>query len=144
MFILCPIQIRSNLFWKPAVMILVELTKCRPIYPLIPGTRDCMFCRNAFLLSFSNGKKNPFFWRPVVLRIGPSRQSNCPSLHHCPPYARAITLITRFMGPTWGPSGADRTQLGPMWATWNLLSGYACRAILLWCCANNTVNCTWK
>ena len=34
------------------------------------------------------------------------------------------TLISRFMGPTWGPSGADRTQLGPMLAPWNLLSGY--------------------
>ena len=27
------------------------------------------------------------------------------------------------MGPTWGPSGADRTQVGSMWAPWNLLSG---------------------
>ena len=35
------------------------------------------------------------------------------------------TLITRFMGPTWGPSGADRTQVGPMLAPWILLSGYA-------------------
>ena len=25
------------------------------------------------------------------------------------------TLIARFMGPTWGPSGANRTQLGPIW-----------------------------
>ena len=33
------------------------------------------------------------------------------------------TLITRFMGPTWGPSGADRSQLGPMLAPWTLLSG---------------------
>ena len=33
------------------------------------------------------------------------------------------TLIARFMGPTWGPSGADRTQLGPMLAPWTLLSG---------------------
>ena len=33
------------------------------------------------------------------------------------------TLITRFMGPTWGPSGADRTQVGPMLAPWTLLSG---------------------
>ena len=33
-------------------------------------------------------------------------------------------LIARFMGPTWGPSGADRTQVGPMLAPWNLLSGY--------------------
>ena len=28
-----------------------------------------------------------------------------------------------FMGPTWGPSGADRTQVGPMLAPWTLLSG---------------------
>ena len=30
--------------------------------------------------------------------------------------------IASFMGPTWGPPGADRTQLGPMLATWTLLS----------------------
>ena len=44
-------------------------------------------------------------------------------------FARSVegTLITRFMGPTWGPSGADRTQVGPMLALWTLLSGeYAC------------------
>ena len=33
------------------------------------------------------------------------------------------TLIARFMGPTWDPPGANRTQLGPMWETWKLLSG---------------------
>ena len=32
------------------------------------------------------------------------------------------TLIARFMGQTWGPSGADRTQVGPMFAPWTLLS----------------------
>ena len=32
-------------------------------------------------------------------------------------------LIVRFMGPTWGPSGADRTQVGPMLAPWTLPSG---------------------
>ena len=26
------------------------------------------------------------------------------------------------MGPSWGPSGADRTQMGPMLAPWTLLS----------------------
>ena len=31
---------------------------------------------------------------------------------------------SRSMGPTWGLHGADRTQVGPMWATWTLLSGY--------------------
>ena len=35
----------------------------------------------------------------------------------------AATLIARSMGPTWGPSGADRTQVGPMLAPWILLSG---------------------
>ena len=30
--------------------------------------------------------------------------------------------ISRFMGPTWGPSGAERTQVGPMLAPWTLLS----------------------
>ena len=32
-------------------------------------------------------------------------------------------LIARFMGTIWGPSGADRTQVGPMLAPWTLLSG---------------------
>ena len=32
-------------------------------------------------------------------------------------------LMARFLGPTWGPSGADRTQVGPMLAPWTLLSG---------------------
>ena len=31
-------------------------------------------------------------------------------------------LIARFMGPSWGPSGADRSQVGPMLALWTLLS----------------------
>ena len=33
------------------------------------------------------------------------------------------SLIVRLMGPTWGPSGADRTQVGPVLAPWTLLSG---------------------
>ena len=37
--------------------------------------------------------------------------------------ASLTPLIARFMGPTWGPSGADKTQVGPMLAPWTLLSG---------------------
>ena len=33
------------------------------------------------------------------------------------------TPTARFMEPRWGPSGADRTQVGPMLAPWTLLSG---------------------
>ena len=28
----------------------------------------------------------------------------------------ALSLVARFMGPTWGPSGADRTQVAPCWS----------------------------
>ena len=41
------------------------------------------------------------------------------------------TLITRFMGPTWGPSVTGRTQLGPMLAPWTLLSRYVLFDLLL-------------
>ena len=34
-----------------------------------------------------------------------------------------FSLIARFMGPPWDPSGADRTQMGSMLAPWTLLSG---------------------
>ena len=33
-----------------------------------------------------------------------------------------VSQIAKFMGPTWGPSGADRSQVGPMWTPWTLLS----------------------
>ena len=33
------------------------------------------------------------------------------------------TQITKFMGPTWGPPGSCRPQMGPMLAPWTLLSG---------------------
>ena len=36
---------------------------------------------------------------------------------------RRRTLIARFIWQTWDPSGADRTQVGPMLAPWTLLSG---------------------
>ena len=35
----------------------------------------------------------------------------------------SLTQIARFMGPTRGPSGADRTQVGRMLAPWTLFSG---------------------
>ena len=40
------------------------------------------------------------------------------------------TLIAKFVGPTWGLPGADRTQVGPMLATWTLLSGYTYQVTL--------------
>ena len=40
--------------------------------------------------------------------------------HHI---SSSTSLITIFMRPTWGPSGADRTQVGPILAPRALLSG---------------------
>ena len=34
-----------------------------------------------------------------------------------------MSQIARFMGPTWGPPGSCRPQIGPMVAPWTLLSG---------------------
>ena len=43
-----------------------------------------------------------------------------------------VSLIAWFMRPTWGPSGADRTQVGPMLlAPWTLLSGMCIPLIML-------------
>ena len=60
-------------------------------------------------------------------------------LHQLVMHYRDITYITpliaRFIGPTWGPSGADRTQAGPMLAPWTLLSEtciWLCNSILVW------------
>ena len=39
-------------------------------------------------------------------------------------YRLIPTLIARFMGPTWGPPGSCRSQMGPMLAPWALLSGW--------------------
>ena len=47
-----------------------------------------------------------------------------------PPHRAEIMPVTgikpqvaRFMRPTWGPTGADSTQVGPTLASWTLLSG---------------------
>ena len=34
-----------------------------------------------------------------------------------------LTQIAKFMGPTWGPPGSCRPQMGPMLAPWTLQSG---------------------
>ena len=41
-------------------------------------------------------------------------------------FGRRLTVIqtAKFMGPTWGPPGSCRPQMGPMLVPWTLLSGY--------------------
>ena len=53
------------------------------------------------------------------------------------------SLIARFMGPAWVPSGAEMTQVGPMLAPWTLLSGLASnrRQAITWINDNHD---SWK
>ena len=37
--------------------------------------------------------------------------------------AMMTSQIAKFMGPTWGPPGSCRPQMGPMLASWTLVSG---------------------
>ena len=70
-------------------------------------------------------------WNPSkssVLTCLPFNLSRALCVATCPgeySNSKRITIspIARFMGPTWGPSGADRTQVGPMLVPWTLLSG---------------------
>ena len=43
--------------------------------------------------------------------------------HHKKTTNRGNSQTARFMGPTWGPLGDDRTQVGLVLAPWTLLSG---------------------
>ena len=49
----------------------------------------------------------------------------------CLAYIIPISQITKFMGPTWGPPGSCRPQIGPMLAPWTLLSGMLMLDIVL-------------
>ena len=44
------------------------------------------------------------------------------------------TQIAKFMGPTWGPPGSCRPQMGPMLALWTLISGNVSKVWLLLHC----------
>ena len=55
-------------------------------------------------------------WKTRLTRYQHSRLSR----YHL---GKITSLISRFMGPTWGPSGADRAQVGPILVPWTLQSG---------------------
>ena len=54
---------------------------------------------------------DPVHWHIHVTRS----QCQCVSTLLLEGMTTLESLIARFMGPTWGPSGADRTQVGPCW-----------------------------
>ena len=64
------------------------------------------------LLKYSSSHRGPCIWAAAMIQAISSQWI----------INIFITQIARFTGPTWGPSGADRTQVGPRLVPWTLLS----------------------
>ena len=113
---LCPVRPR----WAP----------CWPHEPCYqgnvwPAVRNCSFTNSNFLTMFI-----PFWlvaWEKNA-KIKPMSSSPLQPIHYSQYFT---TQIARFMGQTWGPSGADRSQVGPILAPWTLLSGLVTSTLLL-------------
>ena len=58
------------------------------------------------------GISNICFWEN--LQRWPTHIYKFSTVSHTSLHITMHSLIARFMGPTWGPSGADRTQVGPI------------------------------
>ena len=70
---------------------------------------------------------NYIFWHDEI--IGNTTVSPC-WCYYCTAVRRLETQIAKFMGPTWGPPGSCRPQMGPMLAPWTLLSGKVWRRLV--------------
>ena len=90
------------------------------------------------------GIKVSFCWISCIAQHPGSLVMKPPTEHYTSRYAvlcvvtfwwqlSRLTPIARFMGPTWGTSGAGRTQVDPMLAPWTLVSGEAETKWLLFC-----------
>ena len=60
---------------------------------------------------------------PLDIRAFTSHHITSPSTSHNITSYHITSQITKFMGPTWGPPGSCRSQMGPMLAPRILLSG---------------------
>ena len=77
------------------------------------------FC---LFVCFSGTVLNLLSQHDLLCCIYLSRMPSCQNYH----LDIHLTQITKFMRPSWGPSGSCRPQVGPMLAPWTLLSGKIC------------------
>ena len=100
------------------------------------GQNQVMICQNHAIMGHDQAMVNACIIRLILaqcwyamMSLQEEYQASSGTLlhvHSCILVGPMLTsLIARFMGPTWGPSGASRTQVGPMLAPWTLLSGMA-------------------
>ena len=98
-------------FWMPTMDWVISMrTKFIPL----PSSRPSR--------SFTHVNISPGWPVTIQTRLSPTL-NNVVVGRICRRGSAMESLIARFMGRTWGPSGADRTQVGPMLAPWTLLSG---------------------
>ena len=102
------------------------------------------------LSASSSGNLWRLFARPVIDNHGYSGAVIWGSRDCYTVLEYETSLIAKFMGPTWGPSGADRTQLGPMLTSWTLLPRMASAQLVLpfiWLAmstdSEKKLDCTW-
>ena len=62
-----------------------------------------------------------FDWLILVMIIMSGIDARAPNI--CAEHMETISHIAKFMGPTWGPPGSCRSQMGRMLVPWTLLSG---------------------
>ena len=85
--------------------------------PVVSGFERLLLFQPYYMGMGTVGAGNPSVWLGVF-SYGHHNQTYS-SLH-------MLVLRARFKRPTWGLPGADRTRVGPMLATWTLLSGVLC------------------
>ena len=106
---------------------LLQLEFSQTIYKLLRHLPS-ISCLRLFMIRASS------LWSPKkcndnrkhVLSHGQSStltHSPTPTTRHWVLPLQWATQIARFMGPTWGPPGPCRPQMGPMLVPWTLLSG---------------------
>ena len=80
-----------------------------------------------YSIPWSPGNLQPWYWPTCrhlgIFRFQQQKNRRIAAICHKQTGWFMVSLIARFMGPTWGPSWADKTQVGPMLAPWTLLSG---------------------
>ena len=131
------LQPQENSFWNNPLDCWYPVSLCHQVISS-HGIDDLRWTGSCFIegglmnylhhLNVSNGKKCKYIFR------FPQNNATCKGLRYyhkkmwvcCCRVRWKGALVARFMGPTWGPSGADRTQVGPMLAPWTLLSGWTC------------------
>ena len=88
-------------------------TQMVPISALVRGLIPCIFpSLSSWLFTNQSAGSNLRYYDPLA--YGEAK--------------RKPTQIARSMGPTWGPPGSCRPQMGPILAPWTLLWGiYICR-----------------